>query len=237
MFARINCIVGRDLMRDTLAYSVGIGVAGASFGALATAQGLPWWITMGMSLLVYAGTAQFAAIGVAAAGGGAGAVVLTGLILNLRHIPYGMAVGHLYWDRWWTRLLGTHNLLDTTTAFALAEGDDLRRAKIAYWTTGAGNLIAWVVGNLVGMAAGGQVADPGALGLDAALPAIVLALVLPSLREAATLVAALAGAAVALATSPYLPAGIPVLLALAGLVFAWPRRKTEPEDDVEEVGR
>lgn len=236
MFARLTALTGRDLLRDTAAYSVGIAVAGASFAALATAQGLPWWITMAMSMLVYAGTAQFAAIGVAAAGGGPAAVITTGLILNLRHLPYGMAVGHLYWDRWWTRLLGTHNLLDTTAAFALAEGDDLRRARIAYWTTGVGNAVAWAVGNVVGIFAGGQIADPAKLGLDAALPAIVLALVLPALRELGTLLAALTGALIALATSPFLPAGIPVLLALAGLVFAWPRHEADA-DEVEGAER
>jgi predicted branched-subunit amino acid permease len=230
MFARLTALVGRDLLRDTAAYSVGIAVAGASFAALATAQGLPWWLTMAMSMLVYAGTAQFAAIGVAAAGGGPAAVVATGLILNLRHLPYGMAVGHLYWDRWWTRLLGTQNLLDTTAAFALAEGDDRRRARIAYWTTGAGIALAWAIGNAVGIVAGGQIADPAALGLDAALPAIVTALVLPTLRDLGTLVAALTGAAIALATSPFLPAGIPVLLALAGLVLARPRAASEVEE-------
>jgi 4-azaleucine resistance transporter AzlC len=240
MFARLTELIGRDLLRDTVAYSVGIGVAGASFAALATAQGLPWWITMAMSMLVYAGTAQFAAIGVAAAGGGPAAIIMTGLVLNLRHVPYGMAVGHLYWDRWWTRLLGTQNLLDTTAAFALAEGEDLRRARIAYWTTGAGNAVAWAAGNAVGILAGGQIADPAAFGLDAALPAIVLALVLPSLREVSTLLAALTGAVIALAASPFLPAGIPVLLALAGLVFAWPRGESESRGsatDAEEAER
>ncbi|MQM24342.1 AzlC family ABC transporter permease [Glycomyces albidus] len=228
MFARLTGLVGRDLLRDTIAYSVGIAVAGASFGALATAQGLQWWTTMAVSVLVYAGTAQFAALGVAASGGGPLAVVATGLVLNLRHVPYGLSVGHLYWDRWWTRLLGTQNLLDTTTAFALAEGDDLRRAKIAYWTTGAGNAIAWIAGNLAGIAAGRQIASPEAFGLDAALPAIILALVLPALRDRSTLLACAVGAAIALATSPFLTGGLPVLLALAGLAFAWPPK--EPEE-------
>ena len=229
MASRITETIGRRLLRDTAAYSVGIAVAGVSFAAIATAQGLPWWITWGMSVFVYAGTAQFAAIGVAAAGGSGLAIVATGLILNLRHIPYGLAVGHLYWDRWWTRLLGTQNLLDTTTAFALAEGDDQRRAKIAYWTTGTGNAVAWFIGNLVGMVIGQGIGDPDALGLDAALPAIILALVLPTLKDVRTLAAALTGAAIALATSPFLPAGIPVLLALLGLVFALPRRSEREE--------
>ncbi|GAB3650417.1 AzlC family ABC transporter permease [Glycomyces tarimensis] len=226
MSSRFAKLVGPGLLRDTAAYSVGIGVAGAAFAALSTAHGVPWAITMGMSVFVYAGAAQFAALGVATAGGGALAVIATGLILNLRHIPYGMAVGHLYWDRWWTRLLGTQNLLDTTAAFALAVGDDLRRAKIVYWTTGAGNAIAWVIGNVAGILAGRSIGDPEALGMDAALPAIILALVLPSLRHSRTLLASLTGAAIALATSPFLPAGLPVMLALLGLVVAWP----EPEE-------
>ncbi|WP_035699489.1 AzlC family ABC transporter permease [Glycomyces tenuis] len=230
MAFRVFTVIGRDLLRDTAAYSVGIAVAGAAFAALATAQGLPWWITWAMSIFVYAGTAQFAALGVAAAGGGGLAIVATGLVLNLRHIPYGLAVGHLYWDRWWTRILGTQNLLDTTTAFALAEGDDRRRAEIAYWTTGAGNAVAWVIGNLAGMFIGGWIAEPETLGLDAALPAIILALVLPSLKDRGTLLAAVTGAAIALATSPFLPAGIPVLLALLGLVFVWPRKGREREE-------
>ncbi|MEU5875056.1 AzlC family ABC transporter permease [Glycomyces sp. NPDC047369] len=231
MLTRLTEVVGRDLLRDTLAYSAGIAVAGASFGALATAQGLEWWTTMAVSLLVYAGTAQFAALGVAASGGGPAAIIATGLILNLRHLPYGLSVGHLYWDRWWTRILGTHNLLDTTTAFALAEGDDLRRAKIAYWTTGAGNAVAWTVGNAAGILAGGRIADPAVLGLDAALPAVILALVLPALRDRATLLAASVGAGLALAASPFLPAGLPVLVALAGLVLAWPRRGSETSEE------
>ncbi|WP_035738267.1 AzlC family ABC transporter permease [Glycomyces arizonensis] len=227
MAFRIWETIGRDLLRDTAAYSVGIAVAGAAFAAIATAQGLPWWITWAMSLFVYAGTAQFAALGVAAAGGSGLAVVATGLILNLRHIPYGLAVGHLYWDRWWTRILGTQNLLDTTTAFALAEGDDQRRAKIAYWTTGTGNAVAWVVGNFAGMFIGGWIAEPERLGLDAALPAIILALVIPSLKDRRTLLAAATGAVIALAASPFLPPGMPVLLALVGLVFARPKRGRE----------
>jgi predicted branched-subunit amino acid permease len=62
-------------------------------------------------------------------------------------------------------------------------------------------------------------------GLDAAFPALLLALVFPALKDRDTLLAVLVGAAVALGTAPFLPTGIPVLLALLGLLATWPRRE------------
>jgi predicted branched-subunit amino acid permease len=69
---------------------------------------------------------------------------------------------------------------------------------------------------------GGVVGDPAALGLDAAFPAGLLALLWPSLRDPVARRVALVGAAVAVVTTPVLPAGVPVLLALAGLAAAAP---------------
>jgi predicted branched-subunit amino acid permease len=84
------------------------------------------------------------------------------------------------------------------------------------------------VGTVVGVAAGQVIGDTDAFGLDAAFPAALLALVLPSLKNPRTRNAALLGAVVALATTPFLPAGVPVLLALAGLVVLIPApRKDE----------
>jgi predicted branched-subunit amino acid permease len=71
---------------------------------------------------------------------------------------------------------------------------------------------------VAGVLAGRAVGSPGALGLDAASPMVLLALVLPALREPRTRRAALLGAAIALAAAPFLPGGLPVLLALLGLV-------------------
>jgi predicted branched-subunit amino acid permease len=78
--------------------------------------------------------------------------------------------------------------------------------------------VVWNVGTLLGVLAGRAVGNPDALGLDAASPMVLLALVLPALREPRARRAALVGAAVALAATPFLPAGLPVLMALIGLV-------------------
>ncbi|MCH7232411.1 AzlC family ABC transporter permease [Glycomyces sp. L485] len=215
-------------MRDISALAAGILIVGASFGAIATAQGVPWWQSTAMSVLVFAGASQFATLGIMTTGGGLLAGVAAGLILNMRHIPYGMAVGGLYWTSLRSKILGTHLLIDQTTAFALAAGEDRRRAKAAYWTVGITLFVVWNLGTVIGAVAGRFIADPEALGLDAALPAILLALVLPGLKDRSTLSAGLLGTTIALVTSLFLPVGLPVLLALLGLVVMW--RGTRPKE-------
>lgn len=219
----------RDVYRDAIAMSIGICVVGVSFGAIATAAGLPWWIPVAMSVLTFAATSQFAMLAVVMAGGGIAAGLAAGVLVHLRHIPYGLAVGDLYWGRWWTRILGTFMLIDQSTAFALAAGEDRRRAKTAYWATTIIMFVAWNAGTVIGVLAGGFVPDPDVFGLDAAFPALLLALVFPALKDRDTLLAVLVGAAVAIGTAPFLPTGIPVLLALLGLLATWPRREKHEE--------
>ena len=89
---------------------------------------------------------------------------------------------------------------------------------------GGAHVIVAVMGAVL---IGPALSDPGALGLDAVFPAATLALILPALRDARLRRAALAGAAIALATAPFLPAGLPELLAL-GAVGVRGRARREP---------
>ncbi|HEY8373517.1 MAG TPA: AzlC family ABC transporter permease, partial [Pseudonocardiaceae bacterium] len=82
----------RALLRDIGAVALALVVVGASFGAIAVASGLPVWMPVFMSLVVFAGGSQFMAVGVVAAGGSPVAAVLAGLVLNARHLPFGLAV-------------------------------------------------------------------------------------------------------------------------------------------------
>lgn len=108
-------------------------------------------------------------------------------------------------------------MTDETAAFALAQPDTARR-RAAFWISGIGLFAAWNTGVLAGAFAGSALGDTADYGLDAAFPAVLVALVLPALREQTRLrrPAAL-GAGLALAATPFVPAGVPVLLALAGL--------------------
>ncbi|MBB5954226.1 4-azaleucine resistance transporter AzlC [Saccharothrix tamanrassetensis] len=208
------------LLRDVAAVAAGAAVSGASFGAISVAAGLPWWLPVVMSLLVFAGGSQFMAVGIVAAGGSPAAAVLAGLVLNARHLPFGLAVGDVLGRGLVARLVGSHLLIDETVAFALAQRDPAR-ARAAYWSCGVALFGAWNASVVAGALAGQAIGDPAAFGLDAAFPAALLALTLPALKDRKTRHAALLGSAVALATTPFLPAGLPVLLALGGLVVAF----------------
>jgi predicted branched-subunit amino acid permease len=91
---------------------------------------------------------------------------------------------------------------------------------------GAGFLLylAWIAGTAVGALGGEVLADPEALGLDAAFPALFLALLVPQVRDRRTLAAAVAGAAIALALTPFAPAGVPIIAASAACLLGLSRR-------------
>ncbi len=213
-------------LRDLGALAAAMVAVGASFGAITIAYGLPTWTPFAMSTLVFAGGAQFLAAGLLAAGNPV-AAVLAGLLLNARHLPFGLAVAQTLGTRWRDRLIGSHLMTDEAVAFALAEPDPVRRRRI-YWTVGILLFISWNTGTALGVLLGGATGDPDALGLDAAFPAALIALILPSLRDRDTRLVALTGGTVAVLLTPVLPAGLPVLCALLGLlVLLRPARRSD----------
>lgn len=207
----------RGTVRAIVLVCLADAIVGAAFGAISVSGGLPLWVPVAMSVLVFAGGAQFAAVGVVLAGGGPVAAVAAGLVLNARLLPFGFAIADALEGRWWTRLIGAHVLTDEAVAFVLGQ-DDPRARRAAYWLCGLGLFVCWNVAVVLGALGGQGIADTGALGLDAAFPAVLLALVMPSLADRRTRDAALLGAVVAVGATPFLPAGLPLLLALAGLV-------------------
>lgn len=209
----------RATLRDVALVCLADALVGASFGAISVSGGLPLWVPIALSVLVFAGGSQFAAVGVVLSGGGALAAVATGLVLNARLLPFGFTVADVPDGPWWRRLVGAQLLTDETVAFALQQSDP-RRRRAVYWLCGVALFVVWNVSVLLGALAGGLIGDTDAFGLDAAFPAVLLALVLPSLADRRTRTAAVAGAVVAVAATPFVPAGLPVLLALVGLVFA-----------------
>ena len=114
---------------------------------------------------------------------------------------------------------------DESVVFALAQ-EDLPRKRAAYWACGLGVLLCWPAGAVLGALIGSVIGNTSALGLDAMFPAVILALIVPALRDRVTLRAALAGAIIALAATPFLPPGLPVLLALAGVACTLRKRAT-----------
>lgn len=218
----------RDLLRDIALVCLAVAIVGVSFGALTVGSGLPLWLPMLLSVVVFAGAAQFMFVGILAAGGNPIAALIAGLLVNTRHIPFGFAIGAVIGGGWARRLFGSHLMVDESVAFALAQREP-RRRRAAYWGCGIGLFVCWNLGTLLGAFGGRLVSDTDVVGLDAAFPAVLLALVVPSLRDAVTRRAALVGAAIALASAPFLPAGLPVLLALAGVLVDVGKRVSRDE--------
>jgi len=116
-------------------------------------------------------------------------------------------------------VLGAHILIDESVAFARARGSGAR-ARRAYWTSGILLFTFWNTGAVLGVLAGSTIPDPGVFGVDAAFPAALLALLLPALRRSDARRVGLAAAVIAVATTPFLAPGLPVLTGLVGLGVA-----------------
>ena len=208
----------RGVLRDIALTCLAVLFIALSYGATAVASGFPLWVPAAQSVLVLAGASEFLFIGIVAAGGNPIAAALAGLLVNARHLPYGLALPPGVTGRGWGRMPGTHLMNDESVVFALAQ-DDLPRQRAAYLACGLGVLICWPGGAVLGALVGSAVHDTNAFGLDAMFPAVILALIVPDLRNRMTMRAALAGAGVALIATPFLPAGLPVLLALAAVLL------------------
>jgi 4-azaleucine resistance transporter AzlC len=218
-------------VRDIALVCLADGIVGLSFGAISVAGGLPTWVPVVMSLVIFAGGAQFSAVAVVLAGGGPVAAVVAGLVLNARLLPFGFAVSDLLQGSWWRKLTGSLLIIDESVAFALAQREPRRRSA-AFWVTGVSLYVIWNIAVFAGTYAGHALRDTNAFGLDAAFPAVLFALVLPMLRTKGTARPAVVGSVVALAATPFLPPGVPVLLALLGLVTVGKSDRAEPKQAV-----
>ena len=218
--------LSRGTLRDIALACLAVWFIGLSYGAIAVASGFPLWVPAAQSVLVLAGASEFLFVGIVAAGGNPLAAAAAGLLVNARHLPYGLALPDMTGPgRPWRRLLGSHVMNDESVVFALAQ-EDLPRKRAAYWTCGLGVLLCWPAGAVLGALIGSVIRNTNAFGLDAMFPAVILALIVPALRDRRLRRAAAIGAAIALAATPFLPAGLPELLALGALLTTIKNRKT-----------
>jgi predicted branched-subunit amino acid permease len=202
-----------SVRRDAAGIGLAVGVYGVAFGAAAVAAGLSVAQASVLSLAAFTGASQFAAIGVLGAGGGLLAALGSALLLGARNTLYGLRLAPLLRVRGPRRLLAAHAVIDETTAMALGRPQP-PLARAAFWSTFASIYLVWNAATLVGAIGARALGDPARLGLDAAAPAAFLALLAPRLRSSGLeRRVAVAGVLVAVALTPLLPPGVPVLLA------------------------
>lgn len=205
----------RDGARASLPLAVAPLLFGAAFGVLAVDAGFGIVGAVAMSATTFAGSAQFAAATILDGGGGAAAAIVAALLLNARYVPLSLAVASIFPGRRRRRLLESQLIVDESWALAGRSG------RFEYGVlVGAGVLLygVWVGGTALGTVAG-DLLDPEAVGLDAAFPALFLALLAPYLRTRRVLATALAAGAVTLVLLPLTPPGTPIVAAsLAALI-------------------
>ena len=213
--------------RAILPLSPAVLLFGASFGVLARSAGFDPVASIVMSATTFAGSAQFAAVSVLAAGGTAVAAIAAAVLLNARYGPMGLAAARSFRGRAARRAAESQLLVDESWAVSQEDGRfDIRRMLGAGMVLYAG----WVGGTVIGVVAGGTLGDPATLGLDAAFPALFLALLVPLVRNRRALAAALAGGGIALLLTPLTPAGVPVIAATCGVLFGLlPERGERPK--------
>ena len=163
---------------------------------------------------MFTGASQFALVGVLGAGGSAVAAVASALLLGSRNTLYAVRMSSLVPERGVRRLAAAQVTIDESAAMATAAPPE--HARAAFWGTGLSVFLFWNLMTLLGALGAAQLGDPADLGLDALVPAAFLALLWPQLVSRSRIGIAVAGALVALVSLPFVPAGVPVLL--AGLV-------------------
>jgi 4-azaleucine resistance transporter AzlC len=199
----------RDGARAVAPFAVAVLGFGVSFGLLARVGGWGWVAPIVMSATTFAGSAQFAAASILGDGGTVAAAVAAALLLNARYAPIGVSVAPWLAGPRWRRFLHAQLVVDESWAIS-ARGEGRYDPRIL---VGAGLLlyVAWVAGTAVGAVGGQALGDPATLGLDAAFPALFLALLAPQVRRRKPLLVALLGGTIALALTPFTPPGVPII--------------------------
>jgi predicted branched-subunit amino acid permease len=206
----------RPGLKAGVGFALAAFVLGVSFGVLAEPIMGPVAPVV-MSAVLFAGASQFGATAVLAAGGDALTAIAAGTMLNARFLPMGVAAATALRGSPLRRAVEGQAVVDASWALAV-QGDGRFDRELMIGAT-IPQYPAWVAGTLIGVLGGGALSDPAALGLDAIFPAFFVGLLAAELSRPRALAAALLGGAIALALTPVLPPGLPVLLASAAALI------------------
>lgn len=171
-------------MRSAFPIVLGYIPVGFAYGVLATKAGLSAFNTILMSVVVFAGSAQFVGVGMIAAGASAVSIVITTFIVNLRHLLMSAAISP-YLKGWRPVELAAFafELTDETFAVHFTQFSEKKPDKSAAFVTNLISQAAWVAGSWLGVVAGGLIQDVRPFGLDYALPAMFIALLVVQIRS------------------------------------------------------
>ncbi|MFJ9648235.1 AzlC family ABC transporter permease [Streptomyces sp. NPDC004244] len=209
------------VVRDALGVGVAVGLSGFAFGVTAAGSGLSALQAGALSLLVFTGASQFALVGALAAGGNPFTAAAGAFFLGTRNAFYGLRLSQLLALPRAAKPFAAHWVIDETTAVSLAQ-PDRRSARLGFTVTGLALFVLWNLTTVLGALGAEAIGDTAAWGLDAAGPAVFLALLAPMLKSTTERAVAALALVLGLGLLPFLPAGLPVLVAaLAAPAVLW----------------
>ena len=199
-------------LRDSLSVSLTVGAYGVAFGAASVANGFSVAQTCLLSLLTISGASQFAVVGVLGAGGSAISAIATASLLGVRNTLYGVIMAPRLQVHGLKRIAAAQLTIDESTGVAL--GQEVRghaAIRQGFWCTGIGVFVFWNLFTLAGALGAQAMGDIRAFGLDSAVPAAFLGLVWPRLTGNFERLLAVGSALFAIAMTPILPPGLPII--------------------------
>ena len=215
--------VNRTTASASFSVSFTVGLYGIAFGAAGIAAGFSLLQTCLLSLLTFSGASQFAVVGVLGSGGTAISGIATASLLGIRNSLYGLRLSPILKLRGWKKIVGAQVTIDESTGVALGQGDlGEESMRHGFWLTGLGVYLFWNLFTLAGALGAQAMGNPAAWGLDAAVPAAFLGLVWPRLLSNFERALAAAAMILALALTPFVAAGLPIIAtALLAVAFGW----------------
>ncbi len=209
-------------LRASVPLCVAVGAFGVSFGVLARSNGFGLVAPIVMSLTAFTGASQFAVVAILGDGGGLGAAVTAAVLLAARYIPIGFSVAPVLRGPVLSRFFQSQLIIDES--WAVANRGDGTFDRGALLGAGSAIYVSWVAGTALGVLGGDALGDPETLGLDAAFPALFLALLVPQLRSRTAVTAAIGGAVIAGVLIPVARPGIPIIVAALACLAGWRRK-------------
>lgn len=219
---------------------LGVIPFGLAYAVTARSAGLSLLETQALSALVFAGSAQLSAVGLFAAGAAGVEIVLTTLLLNVRHVLYGLSLGRGLRLTRRERPVAAFFLTDEAFGVVAAAKERsfpfLLGAELSLF-------MMWNIATLGGFLLGAAIPDPARLGVDLIFPLAFLALLVPLVRTRVELLVAVAAGALAFGLAQALPGGLPILVTgiCGSLLGAFLTRGTpadrsiQPDDAAREV--
>ncbi|WP_394429700.1 AzlC family ABC transporter permease [Streptomyces sp. SGAir0957] len=220
------------VVRDALGVGIAVGLSGFAFGVTSAGAGLTVLQTCALSLLVFTGASQFALVGALAGGGNPFTAAAGAFFLGVRNAFYGLRLSQLLALPRAVRPFAAHWVIDETAAVALAQ-PTRRSVRMGFTVTGLTLYVLWNLTTLLGALGAEAIGDTDAWGLDAAGPAVFLALLAPMVKSAKERAVAAIAVVLGLGLLPVLPAGVPVLvaaLAAPAVLYVEGRRRADTDD-------